>query len=186
MRLIIGLVSTLGAVLAFGQCKELESPQAQLACFDRLGACLAISSTESRLTCYLLAGEGESHADRGKIPGATPDSEAVVANAKNVEYPATESHLSKAVEAAFPAPKSSQKDSDEVMPEIHSSIVALQKDARGYFYLTLANGHVWREKENVLNRYKEADLVVISKGALGSNQLRLVDKGRMVRVERVK
>ncbi|MDN3638677.1 hypothetical protein QWY82_07650 [Simiduia curdlanivorans] len=164
MRLIVGLVSVLSMTGVYADCASELDDAERLSCFDRLAQCQRLGQADQRLACYKQGGPTQA---------ATSDT------------PAPASDIASAVEAAFPAPRARDTVEEET-PEIHSSIVALQKDARGYFYLTLANGHVWREKENVRNRYKEGDLIVISKGALNSNQLRIVDKGRMVRVERYK
>lgn len=168
MRLMLGVFSLFAAVSTFASCGSLQDDNQRLSCFDQLAQCQMVSDKDARLACYEQGGQNG-------LPAAAVV--AVPSNEVDVKVAA--------VEAAFPPP--SARDSvEEEPPEIHSSIVALQKDARGYFYLTLANGHIWREKENVRNRYTEGDQVIISKGALNSNQLRMVDKGRMVRVERYK
>ncbi|BFM10558.1 hypothetical protein R50072_07110 [Simiduia litorea] len=168
MRLVVGLVGILGVTGVFADCSSELGDAKRLSCFDKLAQCLSVGQADQRLACYQQGGPRQTETIANVSPTGAPEFDATAA-----------------VEAAFPAPRTRDAEEEET-PEIHSSIVALQKDGRGYFYLTLANGHVWREKENVRNRYKEGDLVVISKGALGSNQLRLVDKGRMVRVERYK
>lgn len=178
-----GLLGSFGAAGVHADCREGETAQAQLACFDQLATCTAIESESSRLACFLAGGQSKASV----MPSAAAAASAVPAVSAATVKPVNTgvATTNAAVEAAFPPPKSAEASEAEIEPEIHATIIALQQDARGYFYLRLDNGHVWREKESVRNRYKEGDAIVISKGALNSNQLRMVDKGRMVRVERV-
>ncbi|MBB3167417.1 hypothetical protein [Simiduia aestuariiviva] len=89
-----------------------------------------------------------------------------------------------AIEQAFPSPEAQQAEAQS--PVLRSTITQVAEDARKYRYLTLANGHIWREKEASRFRYKVGDQVRIEKGALSSNQLFLEGRRGMVRVERVK
>lgn len=173
MRKIVALLALQVPALAQADCAALATDAAQLACFDRQARCASLTGDAERLACFRADGQ----------PLQSAVQPAAVAVAQPVAAQATTKAA--AIEQAYPAPRQASEAPETEAPEIEATIVAVQKDARKYHYLTLSNGHVWREIESSRNRYKEGDAVVIRKGALNSNQL-LPVQGSMVRVKRVK
>lgn len=158
MRILAFCLALLASLNISANCLEDGSSGERLACFDRLATCAAIAADADRMSCYVAGGQGP-------LAVATP--------AKG------------AIERAFPPPSSSGEVDGEP-PVLEATIIEVQKNAHGEHYLTLSNGHVWREKTPSRIRFKVGQAINIKKGALNSNQLRVEGIRRMVTVERVK
>lgn len=178
MRNTLVLLALMAPALVLADCTTEAGDAAQLACFDRLARCASLADETGRLACFRAGGQD-------RLAGAATLSAAPAAHASApAAQTGTAPARAVAIEQAYPAPRGGDEPEPEV-PDIEASIVSVQQDARKYRYLTLSNGHIWRETEVSRNRYKEGDAVVIRKGALNSNQL-LPANGSMVRVKRVK
>lgn len=181
MRKIVVFLALFAPALAQADCAAELSEAAQLACFDRQASCAAVVGDADRLACFHARGKSLSKPVGQAVTPAAPAPAQVASPAPAVAVPAHNA----AIEQAYPAPRQAGDEPEAEAPEIEATIVAIQKDPHKYRYLSLSNGHVWREIEVSRNRYEEGDAVVIRKGALNSNQL-IPAKGAMVRVKRVK
>lgn len=70
--------------------------------------------------------------------------------------------------------------------EITSKAVVVRLTGSRLFEVTLENGQTWRQEENRSFALKPGDTIEIEAGALGAYYLRRNQKGRTVRVERVR
>lgn len=82
----------------------------------------------------------------------------------------------------FPLPGASRREGAEPLV---AEVASVQRDPRGLQYLTLDNGQVWRELSNGRVRFAAGDRVELSRGALGSVNLRVEGRTGYVKVRRV-
>lgn len=173
MPRIILVLSVFFAVLAAGQA-HAQDLNAQLA------HCMTMSGAVERLSCYdRVARQAVGAAPPVQAP-QTPAPQA------RVEPPAGPSR-SFGQEQLRKSPAAEQAEQDERMT---AEIVDFQKDQRDRFTVALQNGQVWRQMAGDTGvaqfRTGRTHQVTISRGALGSYDLRFNDRNATFKVQRLR
>ena len=144
-------------------------------------ACAEIEDDAARLACY----------DQLAEPPKAPEPEAVAARpatnaTEAVADGAADAEAAKESPGVFRRLFGAEKMRREQPLAIKAEIVRVAKLARGNYQLTLADGQVWRENEyERRTSYREGDIVVISRGAIGSYNLRNERTGHSNKVRRI-
>ncbi|UTA47120.1 hypothetical protein L1F30_13235 [Simiduia sp. 21SJ11W-1] len=171
---VVGLMGLLGAGSALADNAKAEQLVAQGL------QCSQITTAIERLDCF----DRLFTKDSGKLSAQAQGQAAAQAAASKAAVAAP---ADAAIEQAFPARAANGSEANgQEAPVLHATVTAAEKAAYGKYYLTLDNGHVWREKEKSRFRYKAGTKIRIEKGALGANNLYVEDKAGFARVERVK
>jgi hypothetical protein len=164
---IAGCLAALSAAAETPYCADLADPEERLTCYDHLAECVTTHSADDRLACYDSAQVPRSSTARTETPAAEP-----------APPPA------RTADEAFPLPNEA-REAQEESSALVARIVKVEQGPRGYHYLTLDNGQVWRELTDGRMRFEPGDQVELSKGILGSVNLRLEDRTGYIKVRRV-
>ena len=133
-------------------------------CLDAARECASIESDAERLACFDGVYASDSMSERPVDDGEqrTP-----------VELTASpEDFAGRSVER----PRSER---------IETTIVGITTNAHNIDFLTLANGHTWRENEDSRVRFRTGSKVTIEEGMFGSFNLTMEGAPRPVKVKRV-
>jgi hypothetical protein len=158
-----------------------------------LESCAKIENPVERLTCYDKV-SGRLPADTAKASNIAPNTVDPVVPKANVTVtvaPATTS-TEPAVEPKPGAKENfglehKQKPKDDQPDEMQIRWTRKMQDAHGKWIIFLENGQVWRQTEGADFSFNNPEqLVVISRGILGSFFLTELDGSRRIRVMRVK
>ena len=79
--------------------------------------------------------------------------------------------------------KQSTKD---IINQIKSTILKVQKDRFGNQTISLANGQVWRQTDSTRLKLKKDQIVIIKRGAMSSFFIGKEDANKRIRAKRVK
>lgn len=146
-------------------CWQIESDVARLTCFDAARRCASIESDADRLACF---------------------DEAYAGDADN-ESPAAATHSPAPAElSASPEDYADRTAGRSGRERIEATIVGITTNAHDIDFLTLDNGHVWRENEDSRVRFGTGSRVTIEEGMFGSFNLTMDGAPRSVKVKRVK
>lgn len=181
-------------------CAALATPAERLACFEALAAMAAAGDG--------AAEPAAAEADSGDVETSTPTVvaspdavPAVVAPTAKVPAATTEpmEEIQEPVEqtvrpAAPPAPASLgaehlEREAAAAEPDAVSATVReVWKSGNRLLYFQFDNGQVWRQMESGYFSYpRDGEFeVTIRQGVMGDYQLRVHERGRMIRIVRVK
>lgn len=144
----------------------------------QLAHCMTMSGAVERLSCY----DRVAH----QAVGAAPQSPSAQAPLARVEPPADPSR-GFGQEQLRKSPAAEQAEQAERMT---AEIVDYQKDARDHFTVVLQNGQVWRQMAGDTGiaqfRSGRTHQVTISRGVLGSYDLRFNDRNLSFKVQRLR
>lgn len=145
-------------------CRQMQDPQARLACYDRLGPATALPPTDSPHVggSRPVAPSAGTHAAPPVV--TTPEQKF---GAENVRQPAA---------AAAPRPQQ--------IEALTAQVASVRQAGMGRIAVTLSNGQVWRQTETVRLDLSAGDTVTIERGALGSYNLLTGRTSRLYKVER--
>lgn len=167
-------LSCQAAALSLESCAAIEKPAERFACYDTLAGRLPADTTKA-------SGTAPSEVDPvpPKVDVIVPDAPAVTPTVSAVES-------TPEAETIFGL-EHKQKPKEERPDELQLKWTKKKKDALGKWVITLENGQVWRQTESTRFIFKNSEqLVVVSRGFMGSHFLK-EPKGRMrIRVKRVK
>lgn len=159
------------------KCAVVADNTARLACYDTLSPQLKAARSAPP------ASESRPWYDPGRIFGTSPSAQTTPEQfgAENLAPPA-------------PPPPRPGEPPPPVQPQALDSIAAKVKDYAfnplGRIVIFLENGQVWQQLEGDTDRVHfkkgEVNTVVISRGMLGSYNLRVNDSGPSVKVRRLK
>jgi len=138
--------------------------------------CLSFSGTVERLSCYDRLARGAASGALGTAVAPPPESPSRVAAPPPVRQLGQEE-----LHGYAPA---------ETPERIAAEISNFQKDAAGRFTISLTNGQVWQQVAGdttaVQYRPGRTQGVTISRGSLGSYDLRFNDRNAVFKVRRVR
>jgi len=118
----------------------------------------------------------DDRADQGATAATQTEVEPVAVVAVAATQPRAEAPASGDTVESFGL--SSWKDKEDEIREITSTVTNVSKRAYGQLVVTLANGHVWTEKDPVQGfRVREGDTLTIRKGTFGG--FRMVTSGNI-------
>ncbi|ACJ01078.1 hypothetical protein [Rhodospirillum centenum] len=144
-------------------CRQMQDPQARLACYDRLGPATALPPAESpRVGGIRPTAPSGTYA----VPPAVASPEQKF-GAENVRQPAG---------VAAPRPQE--------IEALTAQVASVRQAGMGRIAVTLSNGQVWRQTETVRLDLSAGDTVTIERGALGSYNLLTSRTSRLYKVER--
>lgn len=145
-------------------CPEAVSASDKSTCFDTARECASIDSGSVRLACFdKIYGSGHVTANADDNDAAAP-----------VELIAT------------PRQFADRKPDDTRGDRIEATIVEVKTNAHDIDFLTLSNGHTWRENEDSRVRFSTGRKVRIEEGMFGSFNLTMEGAPRSVKVKRIK
>ena len=167
--IVVGLIL---AGPAFAErCATLADDEARLACYDRVAGCLTTHDPTERLACYDAA--RPPPADVGTAPAEPSDADR-----------ASVARQQRSADEICPVPGAADGE-ERAANAVTAEVVAVQVDPRGLHYLTLDNGQVWRELSKSRLRFQPGDRVELSRGVLGSVNLRVDGRSGYIKVRRV-
>ncbi|MEZ5561040.1 MAG: hypothetical protein R3E86_21165 [Pseudomonadales bacterium] len=175
-RFAFTLLACLPAAAFADSCTDINEPAARLACYDRLTRCVAVADGSARLACF----DAGYRTEPSRIP---PQPELTTAPEPERAEPAVTPQKKQHDDEAFPLPAAPR---DDDAPRIVARIMSVQADGRGRTYLTLDNDQVWREVEPARWQYSAGDAVEITRGLLGSTNLKAEGMSKYVKVKRVR
>lgn len=143
-------------------CTEAGTDDGARQCFDAARHCTSIASDAERLVCF-----DSVYAGQASIAATADDGTAPV-------------ELS-----ASPQEFAARADDRPRSARIESTIVGITTNAHDIDFLTLANGHTWRENEDSRVRFSTGRKVTIEEGMFGSFNLTMEGAPRSVKVKRV-
>jgi hypothetical protein len=130
----------------------------------QLAHCLTLNGAVERLSCYDRVAQGAMRAPQISQPAPAP-----------------------AREFGQELLRKTPAEQDE---RVAAEVTAFQSDARGRFTVTLNNGQVWQQMagDSGIAHYnpKSSRLVSISRGSLGSYDLRFSDRNITFKVKRLR
>ncbi len=144
----------------------------------QLAHCMAMSGAVERLSCYDRVAR--------QAVGAAPQAQASQAPQARAEPPADPSH-SFGQEQLRKSPAAEQAEQAE---RLTAEITDFRKDQREHFTVVLQNGQVWRQMvgDTGVAQYRagRTHQVTISRGVLGSYDLRFNDRNLSFKVQRLR
>jgi len=150
----------------------------------QLAHCMAMSGAVERLSCYdRVARQAVGAAAQAQSPLAqAPQTQAPQAR---IESPADPTH-------SFGQERLRKSPAEEAEQDVRmtAEITDFQKDARDHFTVALQNGQVWRQTagDTGVARYQKGRThqVTISRGTLGSYDLKFNDGNLTFKVQRLR
>lgn len=189
---LLALLGTATAICAAEQedeiarCAAVEDDQARLKCYDRL------ARPEPRIVEETVGRETRENAGaRDRVQPADGEHRGRAGSERDAQEPVED--VAKAPRRRLiPRLFRRDKEAEDEKPEKNSpesvvgEVVQITELVRGNFRIGLDNGQVWRENEyEVHTTYAVGDKVTISKGFLGSHDLRNERTGQSAKVRRV-
>jgi hypothetical protein len=150
--------------------QSVLAQEAELA--DKVQACSNISENQSRLSCF----------------DALTDKNSLAVELLSQSVAIEKSPLNEQQIDNF-SKDHVKKTSDELAKEINSitlSISTLSKTIRGQWNVTFSNGQKWQQKDTTKLSLKQGDVVVLTKGALGSVYMQKENTKKRIKVKRLK
>ena len=144
-------------------CPEVVEMEGKSACFDAGLRCRSIESDSARLACFDDVYDGES------VDPTVADTDSTVP----VEL------------AASPRDFADRRTERVRSNRIEATITGIATNAHGIDFLSLDNGHTWRENEDSRVRFSAGRKVTIEEGMFGSFNLTMEGAPRSVKVKRV-
>lgn len=182
------------------ECAAIDDAAARLECYDALYLSAAAGeqapapkSMDSPAPAPGSAPAASSGAPASPAAPAAPATPAAPASAAADDAPPAPEPTPDPQTEAAADPRSDAEadfglktpDPEKEIRSIRAEVVGVQTTGLGIDYLQLDNGQVWRELEDSRIRFREGDVVVITKGVLGSFNLSPEDSGRQVKVRRM-
>lgn len=156
------------------RCASIDDPVERYACYDKLAGRSPAEKTEASGTAPVVVDPAASGADVvvPAAPAATPT------------VPPVEPKPN--AEATFGL-EHKQKPEKALPDELQLKWTKKKKDAHGKWIIVLENGQVWRQTDNrSFSFFNPEQLVVVSRGVLGSFFLKEPESKIRIRVKRVK
>lgn len=146
--------------------------------------CSDIEDDTKRLACY-DAKDKPSSTVVSPGPLTTPAEQPVVPAPAEAPPPASHSRAETKVAAGAPEDFGKKEPLDAPKEYIEARIAKITT-AGGFDYLRLDNGQLWRESDwDSRVRFKEGRKVTITEGVLGSYDLKMEGRNKIVKVKRV-
>jgi hypothetical protein len=169
-------------VLSAGAPARAEDLSAQLA------HCMTMSGAVERLSCY----DRVARQAVGAAPQALPQAGAPLAQAPQTQAPQARIESPADPSRSFGQERLRKSPAEEAEQDVRmtAEITDFQKDARDHFTVALQNGQVWRQTagDTGVARFQKGRTrqVTISRGTLGSYDLKFNDANLTFKVQRLR
>ncbi len=165
-------------------CAGLATPELKLACFEAIVASSKPPQIREADVVPEMAPAVDATPAVAPAVVATPESSPAVAATSAATVTAVADSDFGQEHLDLPKEKEAEKE-DEIF---RARVTNVTKDHYKVLYFHLDNGHVWRQMEARHFEYpKNGEFEInITRGTMGDYRLRIGEKGRMVRIRRVK
>ena len=146
----------------------------------QLAHCMTMNGAVERLSCYDRVAR--------QAVGAAPQAQA--AQSPTQQSPTPQARIAPSADPGRDFGKERVTPAEPQSDRFTAEMTDFQKDARGHFTVVLQNGQVWRQAAGDTGvaqiRSGQANQVTISRGALGSYDLRFNDRNATFKVQRLR
>ncbi len=152
----------------------------------RMLECATIANASQRLVCFdQLTAEFSIEDDTQ----AEPDTIVATANTQPQNFkPGQDNQINELDGEYHAAPEPVPKPNESASDKVRLSLIETNRDRLGRWVFTFGNGEIWRQIEDgylsIPERYPIA--AEISPGAFGSHSMRIGDRGRRIKITRLR